>query len=145
MLPLVIFFFIDARFLFFLFCERNINITLEVWQYFLRGKLKCDFSWKTERRRKKAVLYISKFTIKKSYEASQRLPLTALSARYLNFFVIVPRDWWDSSICLSYRLVLFLYVLLFVILRFFSMFLFFKNLIVIYIQMSSLEKTFFIN
>ena len=145
MLPLVIFFFIDARFLFFWFCERNINITLEVWQYFLRGKLKCDFSWKTERRRKKAVLYISKFTIKKSYEASQRLPLTALSARYLNFFVIVPRDWWDSSICLSYGLVLFLYVLLFLILRIFSMF-FFSSILQLFIfKFPLLRKCCFIN
>ena len=134
MLPLVIFFFIDARFLFFWFCERNINITLEVWQYFLRGKLKCDFSWKTERRRKKAVLYISKFTIKKSYEASQRLPLTAL----LLYQEI------DGIPLFVYLIALFCFFMSFFFWFWgFSQCFFFKHPTVIYIQVSSFEKMLF--
>ena len=47
---------------------------------------------------------------------------TALSTRYLNCFVMVPRDRWDASVCLSYHLALFLSVLVFMILGIFSTF-----------------------
>ena len=47
---------------------------------------------------------------------------TALSTYYLNYFVIVPKDCWGTSVCLSYRLALFLSVFVFVILRICSTF-----------------------
>ena len=136
LLPFSGFFLYWRPFFIFLISWEKYKHSIRSKTSFLRGKLKCGFPEKLNGNGKRL-----SFTFRNLRETS----LTALSARYLNFFVIVPRDWWDSSICLSYRLVLFLYVLLFVILRFFSMFLFFKHLIVIYIQISSLEKTFFIN
>ena len=47
---------------------------------------------------------------------------TDLSARYLNCFFMVPRDWLDTSFSLLYRLVLLLSVLVFVIWGIFSTF-----------------------
>ena len=47
---------------------------------------------------------------------------TDLSARYLNCFFMVPRDWLDTSFSLLYRLALLLSVLVFVILGIFSTF-----------------------
>ena len=85
LLPLVIFFFIDAHFLFFWFRERNINTTFEVRQFFCSGNLNVAFleNWTTM---EKACPWHFEIYDKEKLRASRKLPLTALSARYLNFF-----------------------------------------------------------
>ena len=127
LLPLVIFFFYWRPFFIFLISHEKYKHNIRSMTIFLGGKLKCGFPEKLNDDGKRLPLFISKVTIKKSYEASHKLPLTAISARYLKFFVIGPRDWWDAFVC-------------FICL---SLFFFFKHPIVIYNQVSSFKKTFF--
>ena len=136
LLPFSGFFLYWRPFFIFLISWEKYKHSIRSKTIFLRGKLKCGFPEKLNGNGKRL-----SFTFRNLRETS----LTALSARYLNFFVIVPRDWWDSSICLSYGLVLFLYVLLFLILRIFSMF-FFSSILQLFIfKFPLLRKCYFIN
>ena len=114
---------------------------------FLLGKLKCGFPENLNDNGKRLSFLVSKVTIKKSYEASQKLPLTALSARYMKFLLLYQENWWDAWVCLSYPycLVLFLYVFLFVILRIFSMFFFQTSYNYLYSSFLFLIKHSFVN
>ena len=61
--------------------------TWKIWPFSFSLSLysisNCGFPKNLKDDGKKVVLYISKFTIKKSYRVSQKLSLTALSTRYL--------------------------------------------------------------
>ena len=131
LLPLLIFFFYwRPFFLFFWFCVRKINITFEVWQFFCTGKLIVAFlkNWTTTE--KGCPFHFE------SYDKGKLLgfPETSFNSPHsqiFEFFVIEPKVWWCASVCLSYpyRLVLFLYVLLFAILRIFSILFFCANIL----------------
>ena len=140
LLSLLFFFsFIDPAL--FWFRVRNINITFKGSQFFCAGKLNnMPFMKNRTMTGKDCPFHFESYDKEKLRLHKSFLLNSPLSQVFELFCYCTKRL--VRYLCLSYCLALFLSVLVFVVLWIFSMF-FLKHLIVIYIQFSSFEETFF--
>ena len=108
LLPLLIFFFLLTRVLFFWFHVRNINIAFEIWHFFCAGKFNMAFMKNWRMTEKSCPFHFASYNKQKLRGLTETFLSTALSTNYLNYFVIVPIDWWDACLfILSPRFVSF--------------------------------------
>ena len=133
----LLFFFYWPRIVFFWVCVRYINITFERWQYFCAGKL--NMALKTERWWENVALFLLKVTIKKATRLHRNFFFNSPLIRVFKFFLWYPEI---DRMPLFFYYVDLLCTFLFLFLCSFFQRYFLKHAIVIYIQVSSFEKTF---